>query len=83
LSDEPLTLEALADEFGVSRERIRQIEVRSRGRGAMSVAPSWAAPCDAAGPGDGSGGPPSGRRGLTTGQTRRGALQFWAWAIVI
>jgi DNA-directed RNA polymerase sigma subunit (sigma70/sigma32) len=26
LSDEPLTLEALADEFGVSRERIRQIE---------------------------------------------------------
>ncbi len=29
LSDEPLTLETLSEEFGVSRERIRQIEVRA------------------------------------------------------
>ncbi|HXK53823.1 MAG TPA: RNA polymerase sigma factor RpoH [Hyphomicrobiales bacterium] len=29
LSDEPLTLENLSEEFGVSRERIRQIEVRA------------------------------------------------------
>jgi RNA polymerase sigma-32 factor len=29
LSDDPLTLEALSEEFGVSRERIRQIEVRA------------------------------------------------------
>jgi RNA polymerase sigma-32 factor len=29
LTDEPSTLEDLADEFGVSRERIRQIEVRA------------------------------------------------------
>jgi RNA polymerase sigma-32 factor len=29
LVDEPITLEALADEFGVSRERVRQIEVRA------------------------------------------------------
>ena len=29
LLDEPLTLEALSEEFGVSRERIRQIEVRA------------------------------------------------------
>jgi RNA polymerase sigma-32 factor len=29
LSDEPLTLEQLSEEFGVSRERIRQIEVRA------------------------------------------------------
>lgn len=29
LREEPLTLEELADEFGVSRERIRQIEVRA------------------------------------------------------
>ena len=29
LSEPPLTLEALADEFSVSRERIRQIEVRA------------------------------------------------------
>jgi RNA polymerase sigma-32 factor len=28
LADEPITLEELADEFGVSRERVRQIEVR-------------------------------------------------------
>jgi RNA polymerase sigma-32 factor len=29
LADEPITLETLADEFGVSRERVRQIEVRA------------------------------------------------------
>ncbi|MGE0845345.1 MAG: RNA polymerase sigma factor RpoH [Flavobacteriaceae bacterium] len=29
LSDDPLTLEALSEEFGVSRERVRQIEVRA------------------------------------------------------
>lgn len=29
LSDEPMTLEQLSEEFGVSRERIRQIEVRA------------------------------------------------------
>ena len=29
LSDDPLTLEKLSEEFGVSRERIRQIEVRA------------------------------------------------------
>ena len=29
LADEPTTLEELADEFGVSRERVRQIEVRA------------------------------------------------------
>lgn len=29
LSDDPLTLEELSSEFGVSRERIRQIEVRA------------------------------------------------------
>ncbi len=29
LEDDPVTLEALSDEFGVSRERIRQIEVRA------------------------------------------------------
>jgi RNA polymerase sigma-32 factor len=29
LADEPITLESLADEFGVSRERVRQIEVRA------------------------------------------------------
>jgi len=29
LADDPITLEALADEFGVSRERVRQIEVRA------------------------------------------------------
>src|SRR5579863_3841474 len=29
LADDPLTLEELADEFGVSRERVRQIEVRA------------------------------------------------------
>jgi RNA polymerase sigma-32 factor len=29
LSDEPMTLEQLSEEFGVSRERVRQIEVRA------------------------------------------------------
>src|SRR5438132_851050 len=29
LSDDPITLEQLAEEFGVSRERVRQIEVRA------------------------------------------------------
>jgi RNA polymerase sigma-32 factor len=29
LADEPVTLEQLAEEFGVSRERVRQIEVRA------------------------------------------------------
>ena len=29
LADEPVTLEDLAVEFGVSRERVRQIEVRA------------------------------------------------------
>ena len=29
LSDDPITLEDLSDEFGVSRERVRQIEVRA------------------------------------------------------
>jgi DNA-directed RNA polymerase sigma subunit (sigma70/sigma32) len=29
LADEPITLEELADEFGVSRERVRQIELRA------------------------------------------------------
>ena len=29
LAEDPLTLEELSDEFGVSRERIRQIEVRA------------------------------------------------------
>ena len=29
LKDEPVTLEDLSQEFGVSRERIRQIEVRA------------------------------------------------------
>jgi RNA polymerase sigma-32 factor len=29
LAEEPMTLEALSSEFGVSRERVRQIEVRA------------------------------------------------------
>ncbi len=29
LSDEPITLEQLSDEFDISRERVRQIEVRA------------------------------------------------------
>ena len=29
LADEPITFEKLAEEFGVSRERVRQIEVRA------------------------------------------------------
>src|SRR6202030_494736 len=47
LADEPITLEELADEFGVSRERVRQIEVRAfekvqkavRNRVAMAESP--------------------------------------------
>ncbi len=34
LADEPITLEELAEEFGVSRERVRQIEVRAFREGA-------------------------------------------------
>ena len=34
LSEDPLTLEQLSTEFGVSRERIRQIEVRAFEKGA-------------------------------------------------
>jgi RNA polymerase sigma-32 factor len=29
LADDPITLEELADEFGLSRERVRQIEIRA------------------------------------------------------
>lgn len=29
LADDPMTLEALSSEFGISRERVRQIEVRA------------------------------------------------------
>ena len=29
LAEDPITLEDLAEEFGVSRERVRQIEVRA------------------------------------------------------
>ncbi|MEA2975184.1 MAG: polymerase sigma-32 factor, partial [Alphaproteobacteria bacterium] len=29
LAEDPITLEQLAEEFGVSRERVRQIEVRA------------------------------------------------------
>jgi RNA polymerase sigma-32 factor len=32
VSDEPLTLQELGDEFGVSRERVRQLEARLTGR---------------------------------------------------
>jgi RNA polymerase sigma-32 factor len=32
LAEDPITLEELADEFGVSRERVRQIEVRAFGK---------------------------------------------------
>jgi RNA polymerase sigma-32 factor len=51
LADDPITLEQLADEFGVSRERVRQIEVRAfekvqnavRNRVAEMESPSLAA----------------------------------------
>ncbi len=33
LADDPVTLEELAEEFGVSRERVRQIEVRAFEKG--------------------------------------------------
>jgi RNA polymerase sigma-32 factor len=32
VSDEPMTLQQLGDEFGVSRERVRQLEARLAGR---------------------------------------------------
>jgi RNA polymerase sigma-32 factor len=32
VSDEPMTLQELGDEFGVSRERVRQLEARLTGR---------------------------------------------------
>jgi RNA polymerase sigma-32 factor len=32
VSDEPMTLQQLGDEFGVSRERVRQLEARLTGR---------------------------------------------------
>src|SRR5688572_29121315 len=52
LADDPITLEELADEFGVSRERVRQIEVRAfekvqkavKCRGSVMVLPRTAAP---------------------------------------
>ena len=37
LAEDPITLEDLADEFGVSRERVRQIEVRAFERVQMAV----------------------------------------------
>ncbi|HJL16182.1 MAG TPA: sigma-70 family RNA polymerase sigma factor [Sandaracinaceae bacterium LLY-WYZ-13_1] len=39
LTDEPRTLESLGEEFGVSKERVRQLEARARGklRGALSA----------------------------------------------
>jgi RNA polymerase sigma-32 factor len=37
LADEPITLEELADEFGVSRERVRQIEMRAFEKVQMTV----------------------------------------------
>ena len=39
LAEDPVTLAELADEFGVSRERVRQIEARtfSEGRNCASV----------------------------------------------
>ncbi|MGC4090946.1 MAG: sigma factor-like helix-turn-helix DNA-binding protein [Polyangiaceae bacterium] len=32
VADEPLTLQELGDEFGVSRERVRQLEARLTGK---------------------------------------------------
>jgi RNA polymerase sigma-32 factor len=32
VADEPLTLQQLGDEFGVSRERVRQLEARLTGK---------------------------------------------------
>jgi RNA polymerase sigma-32 factor len=37
LADEPVTLEKLANEFGVSRERVRQIEIRAFERAQKTV----------------------------------------------
>ena len=56
LADDPVTLEELADEFGVSRERVRQIEVRAFEKvqkavknrvAAMETPPAAAAPLPA------------------------------------
>jgi hypothetical protein len=41
LADDPITLEEQVDEFGVSRERVRQIETRAR-RCASTSSMSWA-----------------------------------------
>src|ERR1700726_2324375 len=55
-ADDPITLEELADEFGVSRERVRQIEVRAFEKvqkavknrvAAMEMRPAAAAPAPA------------------------------------
>jgi RNA polymerase sigma-32 factor len=52
LTDQPLTLEQLADEFGVSHERVRQIELRAFGKvkeavkkrvAALERVPAWTA----------------------------------------
>src|SRR5215470_3905746 len=43
LADEPITLEELAEEFGVSRERVRQIEVRAFEKVQQAVKSSIAA----------------------------------------
>src|SRR5258708_25741910 len=49
LADDPITLEDLASEFGISRERVRQIEVRAFEKVQMAVKngvariESWAA----------------------------------------
>ena len=32
VADEPLTLQELGDQFGISRERVRQLEVRLTGK---------------------------------------------------
>jgi RNA polymerase sigma-32 factor len=56
LADDPITLEDLASEFGVSRERVRQIEVRAFEKvqravknrvAAMEMRPAAAAPAPA------------------------------------
>jgi RNA polymerase sigma-32 factor len=47
LADDPITLEELADEFGVSRERVRQIEVRAFEKVQKAVkktSPAWKNP---------------------------------------
>jgi RNA polymerase sigma-32 factor len=49
LADDPITLEELADEFGVSRERVRQIEAKAFEKVRCQVIGALAAP-DASGP---------------------------------